>query len=946
MKFKFIISLLLLLMPAMLFAGKKDTKGQMPLDPKVKVGKLFNGLTYYIRYNNEPEGRAYFYIAQKVGAIQEKPEQRGLAHFLEHMCFNGTTHFPGDGLRQCLERFGVKFGADLNAYTAVDETVYNIDNVPVNKEGAIDSCLLILHDWSNDLTLAPEEIDKERGVIEEEWRSRNTANQRMNERILPAILPGTKYEDCMPIGSMDIVKTFPHQALRDYYETWYRPDLQAIIVVGDVNVKEVEKKIKTIFKDIPKPSKDAPVREYYPVPDNTEPLVFVGTDKEYSGIFAQVFFKNDAPSREERNTLEYLRTTVMDGFIKTMFHNRTVEYVQKGNAPFELCAGGNGDFFLAKTKYAFRPYVSCHNNNKGLEEGMTAMLREVQRIRQHGFTATEVKRQISDMQVSMDNIYKSRDKRNSPRYVNEYVRHFLDNTSASGVEYEYPVVTEMLSKMTADDINQRFNSYFTDPNNIAIAISMNQNDTLRVPTKEEVLALYHKAMDVVTEPYVDDVSDLPLLPVEPNPGKIVKEYMDEADGMYKFELSNGAKVEVMKTDYKKDQIMLTACARGGQSLLTPEMHKVSAFLNYQSDIAGLGNWTLLQKQKALAGINASASTALSDNYAAVTGSCSPEFIGSMMEQVHAAFLYPHKDSEAFGALQKRLAANYEKSKDKPNSVWGDTLTHYMYLDDPYVAHMESEDIRNIDYDKLLETLRSLYSDASSFTFFFIGNVDIDSLRPYLEKYVASLPSTYSNLKERCVGDIKPGRRICEFEKEQETPTAKISIALTADTEYTLKNYLTAQILGSLLTIKYTKTIREDAGAAYSVSAGAQQHLWPRKYARCVVNFPTSPELKDKAVELVYQGMREMATQGPDEDSMNKVKENLIKVDESNRGVNAYWNYVLINKWFTGIDLSKNYVETVNDITAADIRNMMQTLLDSGNEVRVVMSTPKKEQVNK
>ena len=932
--------LMLMLLSSVVMTAQNKWDAQLPVDSKVKIGKLPNGLTYYIRHNKEPKDLAYFYIAQKVGAIQENPDQRGLAHFLEHMCFNGTTHFPGNALREYLERIGVKFGQDLNAYTSVDETVYNIDNVPVKVKNAIDSCLMILHDWSNDLTLDGEEIDKERGVIQEEWRMRNTASQRMHEAAMPVLLAGSKYSDCMPIGSMDIVMNFKHQALRDYYEKWYRPDLQGIIVVGDVDVNVVEQKIKKIFADIPAPPADAAKREYYPVQDNKEPIVFIGSDKENSSPSVQMYFKHPTLKREQKNTLQAVKEALLDSYIKDLFHGRTVEKVQDGTAEFSLCAGGNGNYFLANTMEAFSPYVMCKSDSDGIRKGEEAMVREIRRLRQHGFTESEFKREVEGTLIGIESAYRDRDKRYSSRYVQEYVRHFLDNSPIPGIEYEYNMYKNLLNELTVDDLNKRFNEYFSaDGSNFALTLYVKDDGKTVVPTKEELLAIYQKGMQEQTEPYVDNVSNEPFLPKEPVDGTIVSEGIDKEDGLYKMRLGNGAKVVVMKTDFRKDQVHMMAVSRGGLSLLSPDDHKFGSFLNYQPDVAGLGNYTLLQKDKAFNGINATASTALSANYSAVSGSCSPEYIGNMLEQAHAAFLYPHKDEKAFKSLCNRLERQYRESEKQPNSAWGDSLTQALHPDDPYNVKLTADDIHNIDYDHLLDVLRKAYSDASSFTFFFIGNVDVHMMRPYVKKYLASLPSTWSNPVEFPVGAIKPGVRTVMFEKEQETPTARINITLTTPRKYSMKNYLTAQLLGEIMTILYTKTIREDAGAAYSVSAGAQQHMFPLHYSRCQVSFPTSPDKKDLALKLVKEGMQQIADEGPDAEAFNKVRENLLKIDEGNRSANAYWEYVLINKWFTGVDFSKNYKETLNSITLADIQQLMKELLNSGNCVTVVMSTP-------
>ncbi len=908
-------------------------------DPDVKTGKLKNGLTYYIRHNEEPKERAYFYLAQKVGSIQEEPHQRGLAHFLEHMCFNGTTHFPGNRLREYLESIGVKFGADLNAYTAVEETVYNIDNVPSKVTGAIDSCLWILHDWSHDLSLDGEEIDKERGVIQEEWRSRNSPTQRMNEAMMPVIMDGSKYTDAMPIGSMDIVMNFDHQALRDYYQKWYRPDLQAVVVVGDVNVAMVEEKIKKIFADISKPKKNAAKREYYPVPDNKEPIFFLGTDKEMSSSTVRFFFKHDEAPRELRNTREYMFNSLFNSYIYGMYHDHTRDIAQRPNSPFTLAYIRDGIYSIANTKRSLTATVGCHNGKENIIKGTEAMLRELFRVRRHGFTQSEFDRYRQETLIGLDNRLKDLDKRRSSGFVNEYVRHFLDCAPIPTVQDEVAFWKEELPKLTVDDLNNYFRSLFkADESNIVIVINGPKNDTISYPTKEEMMALYHRVEAEDIAPYVDQVTNLPFLPKEPVPGKIVSETTD-ADGLIHLELSNGAKVIVMKTDYKKEEILMQAMAHGGASLYTPEQYRLVQLLNMTTQVMGWGNYNLADMEKKFIGVNASVQTGIEDNYQTVAGSCMPKDLKILMEKTHAAFLYPHKDADAFGALVQRLQRNMRQSKGKANNEYSDSIRITLYGDDPYTKSMEAEDYDYVNLDSLIAMYKERFADASNFSFTFVGNVDIDVLKPLLEKYIASLPSTYKHEKARPIKMIKQGSRTCQFVKEQETPKANISYTYIAPTKYDLKKYTVASILGQVLTIIYTKTIREDAGAAYSVSAGATVDYYPQEQERISVRFPTNPKNLDLAVRLIDEGIDDVAENGPAEEDVNKVKEYLLKVYEGNITVNRYWQYCLSYKWnHNGEDYHKGYVDMINSISPKDIQQMAQYIRKNGSRILVTMST--------
>ena len=907
-------------------------------DPAVRVGHLKNGLTYYIRHNEEPKDRAYFYIAQKVGAIQEEPHQRGLAHFLEHMCFNGTKHFPGNRLREYLETIGVKFGADLNAYTAVDETVYNIDNVPVTVGGAIDSCLWILHDWSHDLLLEGDEIDKERGVIQEEWRSRNTASQRMNERMMPVLMAGSKYADCMPIGSMDIVKNFDHQALRDYYQKWYRPDLQGVVVVGDINVDEVEAKIKKIFADIPKPKKNAAKREYYPVPDNEDIIFFSGTDKELGSPMVQFYFKRDATPRDQKNTRKAQLEALYSNFFYGMYHDHTRDIAQKPGSPFSLCYIRDGGFFLSQTKKAVSAIVSCHNHKGGIEQGTEAMLRELMRVVKHGFTQTEFDRYRRDMMSSIDKMLKNKDKRLSGRFVNEYVRHFLDNDPYAKIEDEVAFWKETLPKLSVDDMNSYFRSLFNlDGRNMVITVTGPENDSIKLPSREEMIGLFKRIVAEDVDPYVDHINTLPFLPVDPTPGKIVKETIDK-EGLTHMELSNGMEVIIRKTNFKKDEVLMQSLSHGGSSLFPADMYKWKDFLSMMGGVAGLGNWNLADMQKGFIGSTASVQAGVAENYQSVAGSCDAKDLRDMMMQVHAAFLYPNKDEDAFKALADRLKRSTKESADKPQRVFADSLRMTLYGNNPCAKEIEPEDYDNVPIDQLLDLYKKSFSDASNTTVTFVGDINIDSLRPHIEKYLTSLPSTYKKENARPVLEINPGSRTCIFTKTQETPKATIYLHYMAPGKFNRRSQIVSSMLGQVLTILYTQTIREDAGAAYSVSAGAKQDYYPNENTSVIVRFPTDPKNRELAVRLVDEGIAKIASEGPATAEIDKVKEYLIKVCEGNRTVNKYWQYAMSYEWNHGGEkYDEGYIEMVRSITPKEVQEMAQRI-KNGDRILVVMTS--------
>ena len=546
-----------LLMNFVMYGWAQGQMPQLPIDPNVRIGKLDNGLTYYIRHNELPQHQADYYIAQKVGSILEEETQRGLAHFLEHMCFNGTQHFPGKGIINYLETIGVKFGENLNAYTSIDETVYNISNVPTTREGIADSCLLILRDWADGLTLDPKEIDSERGVIHEEWRTRQGAMMRMYETILPEIYPDSKYGHRLPIGLMSVVDNFPHQALRDYYEKWYRPDQQGIIVVGDIDVDLIEAKIKRTFADIKMPENPAE-RVYFPVPDVNKTIVGLAKDKEQQMTQILTMFKHEAIKPEEKRNIEYLVIDYMKEMISTMLNDRLSELTQRANPPYLNSGSGDGNYMLSKTKDAFTVFAASKDD--GIDTAFVTVLREVKRMEDFGFTASEYVRAKANFLRSLEKRYNERNKTQNANYVREYVRNFLDGEPIPGVENEYTLYNQIVPNIPLEAINQFIPALVND-SNMVVVLFMPEKESMNYPTKDHIGDLINEVKTETLTAYQDKVSDEPLLKDKPLSGKIVKTEEGKF-GSKILTLSNGVRVIVKTTDFKADEISMKAFSPG------------------------------------------------------------------------------------------------------------------------------------------------------------------------------------------------------------------------------------------------------------------------------------------------------------------------------------------------------------------------------------------------
>lgn len=907
----------------------------LPLDKSVRIGKLSNGLTYYIRKNSLPVDRADFYIAQKVGSIQEDSTQRGLAHFLEHMCFNGTTNFPGDALKQYLEGIGVKFGENLNAYTSVDETVYNISNVPVTTPGAIDSCLLILHDWSNGLTLDPGEIDKERGVINEEWRTRMNATQRFQEKMLPVIFAGTKYATCFPIGTMDVVMNFKPQTLRDYYEKWYRPDLQGIFIVGDIDVDAIESKIKKIFSNIPTPH-GAAERIYYPVNDNKEPIVFIAQDKEQPNIQVIIFNKHETTPDDQKNNTSYLTKQYTTGLICDMLNDRLEELAQAARPPFVYAETYDDDFFVAKTKDAFTAVMICKEN--AIDTGIKTLLREMERVRRFGFTHTEYDRARTEYIRELESSFTERDKRKNEDYVNEYVRHFLDKEPIPGIENEYVIINRIAPKVTVETLNEMVKSLITDSNQVA-AIFGPEKEKFKIPTPDDIKNIFKEVKAEKLLPYTDKVSYEPLMNKLPKGGKIISEKTGEQFGTTELELSNGVKVILKKTNFKTDEILMKGVSLGGSSLF-PDSEIININGLDAVGIGGLGNFSAINLEKVLAGKKADVSYEITDKTEAINGSCSPKDFETMMQLTYLTFTSPRKDENAFASYKDRLKAALINQEMDPKVVFSDSINQALKMGHPRSMRLKADMIDMMDYDKILDMYNDRYKDASDFTFIFAGNLNVKKIKPYIARYLGALPNIKreETFKDNKV-EYRKGTYKNEFFRQQETAKASNFICFTGTCKYDLKNEILLDMTTQILDLVYTEKVREDEGGTYGVYVGGNLSKYPKEIAGLQIIFDTAPAKKDKLMKIIFSEIDNIIKTGPSETNLKKVKEYMLKKHTETLKENDYWIEAISEHFFTGMDRKLDYEKLVKSVTVKDIQGFAGELFNQKNEIEVSMISP-------
>ena len=914
----------------------------LPVDKNVRIGQLDNGLTYYIRHNKLPENRAEFYIAQKVGSILEEPQQRGLAHFLEHMAFNGTKNFPGDdkglGVIPWCETVGIKFGTNLNAYTSIDETVYNISNAPIDRTGVLDSCLLILHDWSNYILLKDDEIDKERGVIREEWRSRNSGMLRVYTDLLPTIYQGDKYADCMPIGSIDVINNFPYKDIRDYYHKWYRPDLQGIVIVGDIDVDTVEAKLKAVFADVQKPVNPAE-RTYYPVTDNKEPIVAIGTDKEVDDPSIEIYFKQDATPDSEKNNVGYLASQYMTSMISSMLNARLNELVQSANPPFTRASSYYSDFFVAKTKEAFA--LSASSKADGIETALKTLLQETERARRLGFTESEYARARANYLQSLESAYNEREKTKHGSYVREYVQNFLNGEPIPGIEAEYAMMNQLAPNIPLQAMNMVMQQLVPDSNQVVI-IAGPAKEGLKYPTKEEVINLLKGMKDLDLQAYVDKVSDEPLMKEAPKGGKIISEKEGDIYGSTKLVLSNGVTVYVKKTDFKADEIRMKGTSLGGKSIFPDKDALNFAVMDNVIAVGGLGNFSQVDLTKVLAGKKVSVNAGLGATTENVFGTCSPKDFETMMQLTYLTFTAPRKDAEAFESFKNRMKAQLESAQANPLSSINDSLQKAMYNNHPRVVMMKPEMVDQIDYDRILEMYNDRFKDASDFTFYFVGNIDLETAKPLIAEYLGALPAinrkeTFKDTKM----SIRKGVYKNEYAKEQQTPTATIVFLYSGKAPYTLKNDILLSFATQVLDMVYTEEVREKEGGTYGVNCFGDLQKYPKEQLLLQIVFQTDPAKKDKLAGIVVDELKKLAAEGPSDVHLQKVKEYMLKKYADNQKENGYWMNNLNDYFYYGMDMTEGYTDIVNSITAKDIQKFVSDLLKQGNEIEVTMTVPNK-----
>jgi zinc protease len=932
----------LTLIVALLFVtglrAQTDLSKFAPVDPEIRMGKLENGLTYFIRKNKEPEKRASFYIIQNVGAILENDNQNGLAHFLEHMAFNGTEHFPDKGIISGLEKHGVAFGTNINAYTGFDETVYNLSNVPVDPPGLIDSCLLVLHDWSHYITLSDKEIDLERGTIAEEWRTRMNASQRMIfHQIIPVVLKGSKYAVRDIIGDINVIKNFAPDTLRNYYHKWYRPDLQAIAIVGDINVDEVEARVKKLFSEIPPAVNPAP-RNPVEVPYHKETYFVLAQDKEAPQTSVSVISLEKAVPAKDKN-LNYIREDHVISLMNSMINTRISELLQKENPPFIAGSISFGSYY-AREYDAFTINAIARKNEEA--KALESVYTEAERARRFGFTDGELKRAKATMLSTYENNYKQKDKIDNDTYISGIENYFLTGEPLTSMDFDYKFLKQVIGGITAEEVSAKYKEVMIDDNRTIVVQGL-EGDSIKHLTEQEALDIITKVKNSQLKPYEDKTLGESLINEDLKGSKIVKTVPLPQFDAVEWTLGNNAKVIFKRTAYEKDNVLLSAFSFGGISRLDNNLVLPAYLLPAIVPMYGAGDYDNVTLQKMLAGKKASVSLALSETAEAVSGSSTPKDFETMMQLLYLRFAHPRFDTTAHKAIIGRYTAYVGNMEKDPNKIKMDSISLITTGYNPRTPILTKESVGKITLDEIKKIYTDRFDAADEFTFFIVGNIGIDTVKQMVEKYIGSIPAKgrKESWTDRKVEQPK-GRITREISLPLTIPKSTVFISFARDMKYDPYNYLGLEVIKGILDLVYTDKVREKEGGTYNVTVSLDEQKRPTQIGEGMIAFDCDPARANDLKAIIYQELDSIMTKGPSQENLDKTVNNLLKTREEERMHNAYWLGILSRYYSYGINSNDpaNYETILKSFTVKDIKKIANRMFKKADVVDLIFKPAK------
>lgn len=910
-------------------ANAQNPMEPLPINPKVKTGVLPNGLTYYVLHNEEPKGKANFYIAQKVGSTLENQDQLGLAHFLEHMAFNGTKNYPGKKMLEYLQSKGIRFGADINAYTGFDETVYNIDNIPTSDDALVDSVLLVLRDWSCDILLEDTEIDNERKVIQEEWRAREGASMRYFRGLLPAVYQESQYHQ-LPIGSMDVVMNFPYQAIKDYYHKWYRPDQQGIVVVGDFDADAMEAKIVKLFSSIVMPEDAAP-RVYAEVADNDEPIYFAYQDKEAPTINVTVSFKEDKAPREMRNTLAVMMSDNLKTLITMMLNERLHEYGQKADCPYVSARVGFGNFLISSTKDAFDIDITAKTDAVAATKAAMEIVAQAMKT---GFTDSEYTRAKDELLANYEKMYNERDKTRTSVLAREIIRHFVDNEAMPGIEKEYEMLQALTSMVDIATINQVCGTILT-PGNQVITLFQPEKDGSVLPTREAMLEAVEGSINKTYEAYVDDVITEPLVAKLPKVGKIKKKTENATLGTTEYILSNNVKVIVKSTDFAADQILMTAIKKGGKETFAPAQASNCICFEDAISASNVGSFDRMKLNKYLAGKQLKLNFSNGNQYYEWNGETTVKDLNTFMELLYANFTLLKPNKEQYDTDMAKAIAQIKMYANMPQIAMQDSVYATWYNHDPRVVGIPSvEAIESADYDAMYSKAKSVLSNAADYTFIFTGNIDAATFEKSICQYIATLPAGGKSVKAP-VYPIKwtEGEVNNVFKTKMATPSTTIYYIISQEAPYDVNTEVRVRMAGQILGNIYTNTIREEVGGAYSPHAQGDLNPSVGEWFMLAV-IQTNAEQQQLVLDMAKKYMNEMLANGVSEEDFSKVKGAMMNQYDINLRKNNSWDSWLTS-YVIGRDKITGQKAAIENLTLEEFNAWLKGLYNGKNALLIM-----------
>ncbi|HEX6966233.1 MAG TPA: insulinase family protein [Gemmatimonadaceae bacterium] len=902
-----------------------DTAQLLPTDPHVIIGTLPNGLRYYIRENHKPEHRAELRLAVNAGSVLEDDDQRGLAHFVEHMAFNGTTHFAKQAMVNYLESIGMRFGADVNASTGFDETVFTI-TVPTDSTRIVDKSMQILEDWAHGLTFDTTEINKERGVVIEEWRLGQGAGSRMRDKQFPVIFQDSRYAVRLPIGEKSTLETFTRDRITRFYHDWYRPDLMAVVAVGDFDARAMETLIRQHFAHLTNPSPER-ARTMYPVPDRDSTRYAIATDPEATSSSVGVYYMQP-PARD--TTVGAYRRGMIENLYNSMLNERLDELAQQPNPPFIGASSSEGQLIRSKDAYVLGAAVK----DGGIRHGLDAILTEAERVKRYGFTASELERQKTEMLRGMEQAYAERDKTNSAAYAGEYVDSYLDGEPSPGIAYEYALTKALLPGITLAEVNALATHWLSDPNRVVL-VNAPQKAGVTVPTAQELAAVFDSVRAKTITPYKDALADAPLIAHEPAPGHVVSTKTIDSIGVTEWTLSNGVRVILKPTDFKADQILVGAYSPGGTSLASNADYIAATTAAGVVRMGGVGGFDFIQLQKALAGKVVGLTPYISDLTEGMSGSASPTDAQTLFQLIYLYFTAPREDSSAFRAFQARVKESLANRDASPLAAFEDTVEVTMAQHNFRARPLSSKLFDEMNLDKSLAFYRDRFADASDFTFIFVGNFTPAQLRPLVERYLGGLPSTHRQEHWRDEGIRAPKGVIRKVVRKGLEPKSETELVFTGPFHFTRANVHALNAMADVLEIKLRESLREAMGGTYDVTVQATASRDPRQDYEVRIDFGSAPERVAELTKAVFQQIDSLATL-PDTDSdLRKVRETEIRERETNMKQNGYWLSALETYDRYGWDpRAIGSADLIQRTNAAMVRDAAKQYLNRKNYVQV------------